>query len=124
MGWRKRNRLLDPEKLLWWLRCEDPAEFRKHLNATLDEAMINDELRREAKWTESIAVGDRAYVEGIEQEVRGRQQMRVDEQGGSWTLREEHGAFSALEKSSITLFEPSFPLSRANLQLFAMVRPE
>jgi hypothetical protein len=63
--------------------------------------MINDELTREAKWTESIAVGDRAYVDAIEQQVRGRQQMRVDEQGGSWTLREEHGAFSALEKSSI-----------------------
>ena len=110
MGWRKRNRLLDPEKLLWLLRCDDPAEFREHLNATLDEAMINGELRREAKWTESIAVGDRAYVEAIEQQVRGRQQLRVDEQGGSWALREEHGAFSGLEKSSITLFEPSFPL--------------
>jgi len=72
--------------------------------------MVNDEPRREAKWTESIAVGERAYVEGIEQEVRGRQRMNVDEQGGSWTLREVHGAFSALEKSSITQFEPSFPL--------------
>ena len=49
MGWRKRNRLLDPEKPLWLLRCDDPAEFRKHLNATLDEAMIHDEPRRKSK---------------------------------------------------------------------------
>ena len=44
----------------------------------------------------TIAAGDRAYVEAIEQQVRGRQEMRVDEQGGSWTLRDEHAAFSAL----------------------------
>ena len=97
-------------KLCWLLRCGDPADFRKQFNAMLDEAMINDGLRREAKWTESIAVGERAYVEGIEQEVRGRQRMKVDEQGGCWTLREVHGAFSALEKSSISLSEPSFEL--------------
>jgi len=36
MGWRKRNRLLDPEKLLWLLRYDDLAEFRQQFNATLE----------------------------------------------------------------------------------------
>jgi hypothetical protein len=61
-------------------------------------------------WSGYGAVGDRAYVDAIEQQVRSRPQMRVDGQGDSWTLREEHGACSALGKSSLTLFEPSFPL--------------
>jgi len=108
MGWRKRNRLLDQEKLLWLLRCEDAAAFRKQFNWSLEEAMINDRLRREAKWSESIAVGDRAYVEAIEQQIRGRQQTQVEEQGGSWILQECYGAVSEPQKSSM------HPLARSN----------
>ena len=88
MGWRRRNRLLDVERLLWLLRCADLAAFRKQLNWLLEDAIINDRLEREAKWSEVIAVGDRAYVEAIEQQIRGRQQLEVGEQSGTWTLRD------------------------------------
>ena len=103
MGWRKRNRLLDEEKLLWLLRCEDTAAFRKQFNWWLEDAMINDRLRREAKWSQSIAVGDRAYLETIDQQIRGRQQLQVEEQGGSWILQECYGAFSEPQNSSISI---------------------
>jgi putative transposase len=89
MGWRRRNRLLDIEKLLWLLRCGEVDEFRRNFNVALEDAIINDELKRQAQWTEAIAVGDRAYVEAIEQKVRGRQQLSVEQVGGSWALREE-----------------------------------
>jgi hypothetical protein len=35
------------------------TEFRKQFTAALDEAIVNDELKRQAKWTKAIAVGDR-----------------------------------------------------------------
>src|SRR5579871_4623731 len=63
--------------------------------------MINDQLRREAKWSEGIAVGDRAYVEAIEQQIRGRQQLRVEEQRGSWILQDCHDPFSRPQNSDI-----------------------
>jgi hypothetical protein len=71
------------------------------LNWLLEDAMLQDQLRREAKWSEAIAVDDRAYVEAIEQQIRGRQQLRVEEQGGSWTLRESYEPSSEPEKTPI-----------------------
>jgi hypothetical protein len=50
--------------------------------------MTHDRLRSEAKWSEAIAVGDRAYVEANERQIRGREELPIEEQGGSWTLRE------------------------------------
>jgi hypothetical protein len=75
MGWRRRNRLLDLDKLLWLVRCSDAAEFRKQFTVALEEAMINDKPN-----------GPK-HVEAIEQQIRGRQEMRIEQEGGSWVLR-------------------------------------
>jgi putative transposase len=110
MGTRRRNRLLDQEKLWWLLRGQDPAESRRQLEARLGQAIIDGELKRQAKGTESIAVGDRACIEAIEEPVRGRQQLRVEEQSGTWTLREPYEAVSGAENSALGSFEPLIPL--------------
>ena len=107
MGARRRNQLLDQEKLLWLLQCEDLTEFRRQFNATLEQAIIDGELNRQAKWTESIAVGDRAYIDAIEKQVRGRQQLRIEERSGTWTLQEQYGTFFGAKKRSMSSFEPS-----------------
>jgi putative transposase len=91
MGWRKRNRLLDTEKLLCLLRCTDLSEFRAHLNALLSEAVLNHQLERQAKWTQAIAVGDRAFIEAMVDRIGYRQQMTISEQGGNWVLEEDYG---------------------------------
>ena len=96
--------------LLWLLRCEDEAEFCQQFNATLTQAIIDGELKRQAKWTESIAVGDRAYIEAMEAQIRGRQRLRVEEHSGSWTFHEQYGALFEAKKSSIISFEASIPL--------------
>ena len=80
MGQRKRHRLLDVEKLLWLLRCGSVTGFREHLNLALEQAILNDELERQAKWTEAIAVGERAFVEAIEAQIKSRQQMEVSQE--------------------------------------------
>ena len=91
MGRRRRNRLLDEEKLLWLLRTKDVEEFRKHLDASLEERIAKDQLKRDSRWTESIGVGSEAFVERLEASVRNRQEVEVQSEGGTWVLRESHG---------------------------------
>jgi hypothetical protein len=74
------------------------------------KAIIDGELKRQAKWTEPIAVGDRAYIEAIEERVRRRQQLRVEEQSGIRTLQERYGSFSRPKNCATSSFEPSIPL--------------
>ena len=39
------------------------------MNVALEQAILNDELERQAKWTQAIAVGERAFVEAIEAQI-------------------------------------------------------
>ena len=56
------------------------------------------------------ALDERAYVEAIEKEIRGRQQSQVEEESGSWTLRDCYDALSKPEKSSTHAPAGSIPL--------------
>ncbi len=88
MGNWKRNRLLDTERLLQILRCASLEEFRLHFNRALDQAIAKDQLKRDAKWTQSLAVGSRKFVEDIDEQSRSRQKTQLTEEVGSWVLRE------------------------------------
>jgi hypothetical protein len=47
------------------------------------------DLRREPQWTESIAVGDREFVMGVAERVRGRTKSEICESpGGNWVVRD------------------------------------
>lgn len=106
MGGRKRNQLLDVAKLMWLVRATTIEEFRAHFNAALDEAIINDELKRQEKWTAAVAVGSRGFVEAIEQRIRTRQQMETQQESGTWTLREDYGSLFEGQNASMGRFWP------------------
>jgi hypothetical protein len=57
---------------------------------------------RQAKWTQAIAVGERAFVEAIEEQINSRHQMMITEQAGSWVLQEEPGAVFGPEKKAMS----------------------
>jgi hypothetical protein len=59
-----------------------------HFNAALERALSDRELERQARWTEAVAVGERTFVEAIDEQIHCRQPMTVQEHGGSWVLRE------------------------------------
>ena len=50
------------------------------------------------RWTQAIAVRERAFIEAFEDEIKSRRQMVVTEEGGGWILSEEHGAVFRAEK--------------------------
>jgi putative transposase len=94
MGARQRYRLVDLERLCWRLRFNSVEELRNNLGAALDEAVAGEEMRREALWTESLAVGSRAYVEKIQPLILSRRETDiVEEPSGSWVLKENQGAY-------------------------------
>ena len=105
MGLRRRNRLLDIEKLLWLVRTKDIEEFRKNLEASLQERIAKDQMKREAKWTESIAVGSESFVAGLEGRVGNRQRMEVVEEGETWVLRECYKSILEGKNRPIAAFE-------------------
>lgn len=101
MGMRRRNRLLDVEKLLWLLRVSQVEEFRACLNRALDEAIAKDQLKRQPHWTCGLAVGSRAFTEAMEVRIRNRQSIECYEDGGVWVLRDEHRPLSGVKKRPI-----------------------
>jgi hypothetical protein len=94
MGWRKRHALLDIPKLLLLLQTQSVDEFRAHFNQALEESINNDDLKRQAKWTEAIAVGTQPFIEVVEKMITGRQEAEIHQETGSWALREDYDANS------------------------------
>ena len=89
MGGRERYRLLDLERLCWRLGTNDLLGLRKNLEASLDEALVRELVRRQPYWTESLAVGSAGFVERIQPMVLSRQETEVAEVSDSvWVLLE------------------------------------
>jgi hypothetical protein len=56
---------------------------------SLREAMARDKMKREACWTESLAVGSKNYLERIKTLILSRQETElVSESQGMWVLQE------------------------------------
>ncbi len=70
MGERKRYRLLETELLLELLRVPDIKIFREEYEAGIQRDIAAKKLIRERMWTESIAVGSKAYVTRIAAKLR------------------------------------------------------
>ena len=89
MGGRQRYRLLDLERLCWRLATADLQEVRSNLEGALTDAIQRGELRREAAWTESLAVGNAGFVEQIQPLILTRRETEtVPVAEDAWVLRE------------------------------------
>jgi putative transposase len=98
MGERQRYRLLAIDELLAKLGAASLQEFRAHYCRSIEESITRRELERDAKWTESVAVGSRTYVEKLHPRVRrngGALEMEQVPEGcapqsteSTWVLRE------------------------------------
>jgi putative transposase len=77
MGRRRRYRLLDLDRLCWRLGTGAIEEVRQNLEAALAEAIAKGGVRREAMWTESLAIGSAGFVEGIKPLLLSRRETEV-----------------------------------------------
>jgi putative transposase len=74
MGQRQRYRLLDLERLCWRLRTDDLEAVRHNLAAVLEEMIARDQIRRQACWTENLAVGSIGFVKRIRPLILSRRE--------------------------------------------------
>lgn len=72
MGQRRRYGVVDRKESLRVLGGASLAEFRANYDALINTRLAKDVMAREPQWTESIAVGSRAFVEAVGQTVRQR----------------------------------------------------
>jgi putative transposase len=92
LGFKKRNRLIDTDELMRRLGDGTSLEgFRREYELALEEA-AGTPLKREAQWTESLAVGEREFVEDVGRKIPNRAKVIVDPPSGAgapWIVREE-----------------------------------
>src|SRR5690348_3523042 len=95
MRQRKRNRLLDLDRLCWRLTTDDLGAVQKNLETSLAEALAREEVRREPCWTESLVVGSTEFVGRMQPLIAGRQETEIVEAAdGVWALQEGEHAYS------------------------------
>jgi hypothetical protein len=88
--------LLDWERLAWRLGTASLADVGENLSALLEEAIANDQARRQACWTESLAVGSMGYLEAIRPRIRSRRENElVETTENVWALREPARPYGA-----------------------------
>lgn len=104
MGKWRRNRIIDLDRLTYLLGNASLEEIRKNLESSLAERIDQDRLRREAYWTESLAVGGLPFLERIQPRIRSRQETKtVHTADDVWALQEtpvpyRYGQENASEK--------------------------
>ena len=100
MGHRRRYRLLDLERLCWRLATRDVGELRRNLEAALADAIARGEVKREAIWTEVLAVGSAGFVEKIKPMILTRRETEVAELGDGVSFLREPPSPHGLERGS------------------------
>ena len=76
-------------RLGWRLRAADLDQVRKNLAVSLAERIARGQMKREAHWTESLAVGSRAFVEKVQPLISGRLETEIAMTADNiWALQE------------------------------------
>lgn len=111
-GLRTRYRMIDRERLLRHVGAASLESFRTNYDICVDQAIKQGDLRREAEWTEALAVGSQRYVQEVGKMIDHRMSVTIeptDQEQGRWMVREKPGmgdadysysAFSAPKSSA------------------------
>ena len=98
-GQRARYRLLDLNRLLESLDVASLAEYRALYQQGIEEAIQRRAIAREPEWTETLAVGNREFVERACSVYAARQKLVYaaacgEEAGATWTIRDKSFSYS------------------------------
>jgi putative transposase len=94
---RQRYSLIDHGSLMDLLDIKCMEELRRSYREWVEESFARQGGKRESRWTESIAIGSKAFVEKTKAELGikpiGREVMGVD---GGYELRERDVSYNAI----------------------------
>jgi|WetSurMetagenome_2_1015567.scaffolds.fasta_scaffold113018_2 putative transposase len=104
MGDRKRYRMLDVPLLLRMLGQNSITDFRNEYRYRIEQAILERRLHRENRWTESIAVGGKEFVEKIATAIRReRLKPRIEKDlDGSWAVWESSADYPRINRGIIS----------------------
>jgi len=107
-----RYTLIDNKDLMNLLGFENLEAMKKARCQWIEEALVKNEKSRESKWTESIAVGSKGYVERTKEflgiKVKGR---KVTSKSEGYELREPAAPYNLY-------FDPKNVSSKARKHVF------
>jgi len=89
VGHRKRYRLIDRDRLLQELRGGERDELAASYASSIAQRIGSGVLRKEDRWTRSVAVGSEDFVKQVQEQINWRAGFEVTETApGTWTVRE------------------------------------
>lgn len=95
-GFRQRYTLIDIERLAQIFGTSRDDLKRLH-KTWIEEYLILNKMERESRWTESIAIGNRDYVEKIQNQLGVKAKGRkIIEKNGSFELKEKHSPYNKI----------------------------
>lgn len=99
---RQRYRIIDYEAMLKLFNFSDLDHMKESHQAWVTEALKHDQLKRQSQWTQSIAVGDKEFLNAVKDslnhKVRGRDVVVAET--GAYQLRETQKLYG--ENTSIS----------------------
>ena len=97
---RQRYRIIDQDRLLFPGGFKEMRAFADFYARSISERLDAGRFVREPWWTEAVAVGDRAFLDDVEQTVTYRQQLERYEVASpgnrkTWAVREPSMSYGA-----------------------------
>nr|WP_320016751.1 transposase [uncultured Desulfobacter sp.] len=89
---RQRYRIIDYDALMSVFQFTDLDHMKESHQIWVTEELKEDRLKRQSQWTESIAIGDKSFVESVKESLKHRAKGRdvVEAENGICQLRETH----------------------------------
>jgi putative transposase len=107
VGRRKRYRVLDVAKVLEVTECASITELAGVYEAFVNEALSANDLKRQARWTESIAVGSKPFVSEIAGRTRNRTCLDFSQTSdGTWAVRETRARYGLASSDCLGSISP------------------
>jgi putative transposase len=99
---RQRYALIDQTKLMELIGIHDHDTFSEHHRRWVNDAVKKGSRERESRWTESVAVGSKTFIEQTKQQLGHRAKGRkIDEYEETCELRETDEVYDFTGKNSI-----------------------
>ena len=94
---RTRYKILDQGSLLACLKFDNQNYMRSVYAQMITEALNEDRLMRDDKWTTSIAVGEEVYVNAVKEELKPRmrrvESSQIDDDAWGLQVRESESTY-------------------------------
>ena len=102
MAYPERYRLTDNKKLMELMNIREIDRFCETYRNWVDAAIRQGDIKRQPQWTESIAVGDKIYVEKVKDQMGYKAIGRkVIENTDSFVLKETQHPYQSFSDKAI-----------------------